>query len=470
MSTQAPLPAEEPVLFESQSALRVFSLNRPAKHNALNDTMLELLLPKIMEWEKSDLCGTIVGRGLGKSFCAGGDVVGVVENAAIPEQNHKAIQFFEREFALDHLLANINKPYVVIMHGNTMGGGVGLSMPAPFRIATEDSVFAMPETKIGYYPDVGASFYLSRLDGGLGTYLGLTGDTVRGRTIFELGLATHYIPAGRVSVLLERLAALDKPSHEVINSVIEELSSEYQTGETSQLSGNIRIAIDHAFKHNRVEDILQALETQRTHGSPMIRDWAARTIETLNLRSPTSLRVSLEAMRRGKSLTLQEALNMELRLSTAYCMQASPDFSIGVKAVLQERLKGRPAWTPSTLEEVSEDQVIRDFFADSPYTAKAPRLSSKENLPQASRNSMRFALPTEDEIHAVVSGSHATGGNTGLTLPELITKFEDLRGVKVGLKEKISEVVSRQCEVVDNGDGNFVWLKWQPKKWENLRG
>ncbi|TFL07281.1 3-hydroxyisobutyryl-CoA hydrolase [Pterulicium gracile] len=470
MSTRPNKTSEDLVLFESKSAVRVYSLNRPAKHNALNAEMLDLLRNKIMEWNKSDLCGTIVGRGVGKSFCAGGDVLTVVENAKASsrQRNHQAIQFFKDEFDLDYLLASMNKPYVVVMHGNTMGGGVGLSLPAQFRIATETTVYAMPETKIGYYPDVGASYYLSRLDGELGTFIGLTGDSIRGRSVFEAGIATHYIPEARLPALLERLSTLENPTLEVVNNAIEELSLEYQADETTPtLASEVRIAIDSVFRHNTVEEIFADLETNTSHASPVVQEWAKKTLAALNERSPTSLTVSLEAIRRGKNLKLEEALNMELQLSFLFCRNRSPDFTTGVQAVLgKDRKKGRPAWKPSTIAEVDREKVIADFFhVEKNFpTVKVPM----EDISSTPRNPMRYALPTEEEIRAVVAGSATSGGSTSVTLPELVARFQERTNGKYGVKEKVEEVVARQCQVVDNNDGNFVWLKWRPKKLDEV--
>ncbi|KAJ8700053.1 3-hydroxyisobutyryl-CoA hydrolase [Pleurotus ostreatus] len=462
MTSASSESSEPPVLFESKLAMRKYTLNRPEKLNALDESMLDLLRPKIEEWNQSELCGSVVGSGVGRGFCAGGDVVNVVENAAEPSTRHKSIEFFQKEFETDYILAALKKPYVVIMDGFTMGGGVGLAVHAPFRVSTEKTVFAMPETKIGYCPDVGASYFLSRLDGEIGTYLGLTSQMLGGRDVFESGLATHYIPSRRVPVLLQRLEALESPSHDAINNVIEELSEERQPNESlPRLSGNVRSALDSAFGHNKVEDIMKDLEAFSMDGNTEIRAWAEETLAAMNMRSPTSLKVALEAIRKGKQLSLLEALNMELKIATAYCNGASPDFATGVRAVLVEKIKTRPAWSPSRLEDVSPADVAKFFSRDSAYLTSAPRLTLPGHLATTLSNPMQYALPSEEEIGSVVRGSHKSGGSKGLRLDELIARFEDLRGGKMGVKEKVTEVASRKCEVVDNADGNFVWLKWK---------
>ncbi|RDB21423.1 3-hydroxyisobutyryl-CoA hydrolase, mitochondrial [Hypsizygus marmoreus] len=461
MSTSAP-KTEPPVLFESNLALRTYILNRPLKLNALDEHMLTLLRPKIEEWNASELCGTIVGTGVGRAFCAGGDVENVVEKALNPETRSHAVDFFKREFEMDYFLATLRKPYVAILDGHTLGGGFGLAAHAPFRIATENTVFGMPETKIGYSPDVGASYFLSRMDGELGTYLGLTGNFLRGRAVFEHGFATHYIPAQRIPVLLDRLAGLENVHVSVIDRTIEEFSQERLPEESpAPFIGDKRDALDFAFRHDRAEKIFDDLKALTSHKNLSIAQWATETLATLRMRSPTSLKVALKAIRAGKSLTLLEAFNMELKIAAAFCNGASPDFATGVHAVLVEKAKGRPQWSPSELEDVSDEMVSRFFAPTSPYLASAPTLSIPEHVSAVTSRPMKYALPTEDEIGSLVRGSHSAGGGSGISLEELLAKFNDLRQGKMGVKEKVLEVARRKCEVTDNADGNFVWLKWK---------
>ncbi|KAH6918437.1 3-hydroxyisobutyryl-coenzyme A hydrolase isoform 1 [Coprinopsis sp. MPI-PUGE-AT-0042] len=454
--------AEPVVKFESNNALRKYVLNRPEKLNALDDSMLKLLRPKIEEWASSDLCGTIVGTGEGRAYCAGGDVATVVKNAATPETRPLAIDFFKKEFELDYMLAALKKPYVVIMDGITMGGGVGLSANALFRVATEKTVWAMPETKIGYTPDVGATYFLSRMDGELGTYLGLTGDTLAGREVFEHGLATHFLPSRRIPLLLERLAELDRPSLDVVNQTIDELSSEREPTEPpSTLLGGIRTALDAAFRHDSIEAIYVDLNTLVGYEDQSISQWASETLKSLDARSPTSLKVALHAIRKGKKLQLREAMQMELDIAGAFCSGASPDFSIGVESVLVTKTKARPEWKPSNLEEVKPELLERFFSKQSEYLKGLPTLEvPKEFEAFADSKHLKYALPTEAEIGAYVRGSHASSGDFGCTAEDVTSFFEKARSGKVGVREKVAEVVQRKCEVIDNADGNFVWLRW----------
>jgi len=460
-----PSAGSEPVLFISELSTRTYVLNRPGQLNALDESMIDLLASKIEEWNRSDQCKIVVGTGEGRAFCAGGDVKGVVKNAAEDATRPVAVRFFQKEFELDYALANLTKPYVAVLDGVTMGGGVGLAISAPFRIATENTLFAMPETKIGYFPDVGASFFLSRLDGELGTYFALTGTSIKGKAVFQAGLATHFVPSTRIVSLLERLSSMEDPAPSLINATIEEYGGiDNSTPDLPgfapfQLVGDIRAALDTAFAHNTVEEIIADLEKYaRTEND--VGAWAKQTLEELDLRSPTSLKVSLEAIRRGKNLTLSETFKMEMGLATAYCHGASPDFQEGVTAVLAKKLKTRPNWKPPTVPEVPRADILSSFFEkESPFQKLVPPMSLP--TPTTTPESFsRYALPVESEIEAVVRGQHRTSGHTSLTSADLLEKFEGLTSRKSGLKEKLDEVTARKCERF-LGPDNLEYLKWK---------
>ncbi|KAH9945844.1 3-hydroxyisobutyryl-coenzyme A hydrolase [Epithele typhae] len=463
MSTTAAPPVEgHPVLFESNGPVRTYVLNRPKKLNALDEPMLNLLRPQIENWAQGSLAKVIVGRGVGRAFCAGGDVASVVVAARSEETRAQAIDFFHREFEMDYILAALPKAYVAVMDGITMGGGVGLAVNAQFRIATEKTVFAMPETKIGYCPDVGASYFLSRVDGNIGTYLALTGNTISGRAVFDHGFATHYIPSRRIPALLERLAALDDPTLQQVDQLLEEESSGKDAeASPSSIVGLKRQAVDRAFRHNTVEEIIADLKDMSgTHKDESIRQWASETLDVLLLRSPTSLKVALAAIRKGKSLTLLEALQMEMNIAHAYCNGGSPDFDTGVSTVLVAKTSERPAWSPSTIEEVDDSMVQETFFSEN---TSAPTLSAPSYVlkPEELEDPMRFALPTEEEIRSMVDGSHIQSGATTITTDELVAKFLRLRGGKAGVEEKILEVVQRKCVLAQGSDSSQQWLSWK---------
>jgi len=362
---------------------------------------------------------------------------------------------------LDYILAALPKPYVVAMDGITMGGGVGLSAHAPFRIATENTVLAMPETKIGYFPDVGASYFLSKMDGEVGTYLALTSETLKARAVYEHGFATHFIPSQRIAILLDRMKALENPSLELIDRTIEELSSERESDEpSSSLVGDIRVALDSAFRHNTVELILKDLEEFSQRSDPAVSGWAKQTLDTLHMRSPTSLKVALTAIRKGSRMSLLETLQMELGIATAYCSGASPDFETGVTAVLDAKSIDRPSWSPASVEDVSPAIVSRFFDKGSEYLANTPQLAVPDNLARATGDPMKFALPTERAI----AQRFRDARSTAIALPDLLSYFDRLDVLqpgKQGVREKVLEVIQRRCEFVDREDGKQRhWLRW----------
>ncbi|CAE6447469.1 unnamed protein product [Rhizoctonia solani] len=453
LSGMAPVD-EAPVLFKSEGNTRSYILNRPASLNTLNETMIDMLGAQIKEWNENKLCKLIIGRGNNKAFCAGGDVKDIVLNAAVPEKQADAIRFFKKEFELDFALATLTKPYVSVMDGYTMGGGVGIAIGAPFRIATEASSFAMPEAKIGYSPDVGATYFLPRLDGELGTYLALTSNVITGRTIHEFGLATHFVPQRRLPSLFAALSSLADSSPEAINRTIEEHSAEISPEDPpAAFGGERRKILDACFSHDRVEFIIKDLEDVISSSGSQAQ-WAQETRDAILARSPTSLRVALYAVRRGKHLELADALQMEMGIATAFCTGASPDFITGVTHLLVNKDRSRAAWSPAVLEDTPDD-VIKKFFDDSPYVERAPRLELDRKIIPGDKL-FRYALPNETTIEAAVKGSLPGSGSFALTPTELVSSFERRCGQKAGLRQKIQDVIDRKCQLEDG------YLTWRP--------
>ncbi|KAI6150600.1 ClpP/crotonase-like domain-containing protein [Pisolithus tinctorius] len=455
MSTSATSSLDQPVLFQSNGHTRTFVLNRAKKLNTLNTAMVDALRHQVDLWSKSDLCQIIIGTGSGRAFCAGGDVTSVLRDALDAGTRPKALGFFRKEFELVYILSQLSKPYVAVLDGITMGGGVGLSINAPFRVATEKTVFAMPETKIGFFPDVGASYFLPRLEGEVGTYLALTSETLVGREVFEHGLATHYITSRSVPSLLAHLAALENPSFSQINRTIEELHIERQPNEAhSKLTGNVREALDAAFCHDTVEEIIQSLEASTETPDTRVRLWAKQTLETLHMRSPTSLKVTLSAQRRGREMSLLEALQMEIGIAAAYCSDASQDFRTGITAALIDKIQGRPAWSPDNVSDVSSETVHRFFSEQSPYRSLAHKLSV-DNLPGRNFDFMTYSLPSESELLDSIQPACKKGP---VTIPDLLYSLDSICKRKFGIAEKILDIVHRKCHVTtSNGTATATW-------------
>jgi len=444
-----PVEGDEPqdVVFNSLYGMRSIELNRPKKLNALNGSMIRKIGPRLLEWAKSDMANIIVIKGTGqKAFCAGGDVAALAKwNAEGAEGQKRSTDYFALEYQLDHLIATYEKPIVTFMDGITMGGGVGLSIHAPFRIATERTVFSMPETTIGFFPDVGASFFLPRMAGSVGTYLALTSERLTGANVFYSGIATHYIHSTSLPSLESRLAELRFNDHQVfkqrltmINNTIEEFCTGLPHNEPIALAGELRRAIDRCFKYDNVDDIIAALKEEQGH----TKKWAEKTIETLHKRSPTSVHVTLRQMRIGRNWSISETFKREHQIAAKFMKKH--DFNEGVTALLVEK---RPAkWEPESLEDIfTEDNISEPFFKvedDPPALELLTDINYREYR-------FHFEVPTENEVEAKVAQG-------GMTRRKLVEEFLHRSRAKQGVREVVEEIISRKTAVGE--DGVLAWL------------
>ncbi|KAG9065287.1 hypothetical protein KI688_002611 [Linnemannia hyalina] len=432
---------EADVLHRKHLSSRTFVLNRPKALNALNLSMVRNMTPQLQAWDASDLCKVIVIKGAGgRAFCAGGDVRQVVELAGAGKHS-EALDFFAEEYKLNHMIATLKTPFVAILDGITMGGGVGLSVHAPFRIATEKTVFAMPETNIGLFPDVGGSFFLPRLDGETGTYLGLIGSQLKGIDTVLAGIATHYVPSDRLAALEDRLSELETDNHDVINMAIEDFVSEPLHEHKYALSEH-RDAIDRCFHFNTVEEIVAALEQEKT-------PFAEKALKTLRKVSPTSLKVTLQQIREGANLGIADCFRMEHQLARQFLHGS--DFAEGVRALLIEKTLD-PKWKPATIEEVDREQMLGQYFRN--QAPKALSLSSSATWNEYPYS--RYALPSEDEIRKIVLGQSAGSGPLQLTSEEVADVCVKKSGGKIGVREKVMEVLSRK--VTKGTEGELKWI------------
>lgn len=460
VSKELPGDEADDVLFSSLYGVRTVELNRPKKLNSLNSSMVRKIMPRLREWEKSQMANIIIMSGAGeKALCAGGDV------AILAEQNKKgqkgqqeSSDYFALEYQLDHLIATYSKPYIAIMDGITMGGGVGLSVHAPFRIATEKTVFAMPETTIGFFPDVGGSFFLSRLDGEIGTYLALTSERLLGVQAFYAGIATHYVDSSVLAPLTTRLSELVFQDHaplmdrfRLINSTISEFCSSlpspasYPKAKYGDISGDVRAAVDRCFKFDTIEAILAALEQEKKSGA--MSEWADKTLKTIFGRSPTSLKVTLRQLRVGADWNISEAFIREHALATKF--MAHQDFVEGVSALLITKPPRKPTWNPSELAKISAADVD-EFFTG----GEGPMLQLLEPTAGALEQEYLeyphagFALPSENAIKSIVE-SHGAQGSEAVQ-SEVLSQWSG----KEGVKEKITDVLARMTK---ESGGKLVW-------------
>ncbi|XP_042875061.1 3-hydroxyisobutyryl-CoA hydrolase, mitochondrial-like isoform X2 [Penaeus japonicus] len=346
MSSSAP-----EAILEEVGDKGVITLNRPKALNALNLNMVRLIYPKLKEWENTKSMVIIKGAGE-KAFCAGGDVRSIVEGKAKGDES--GTDFFREEYMLNCLIGTLHIPYIALIDGITMGGGVGLSVHGDYRVATERTLFAMPETAIGLFPDVGGSHFLPRLGGRLGMYLALTGHRLKGKDVLKAGVATHVCDAARIGELEEALLKLNSPYPEDISQVIEEFHKESTFSKDVPFSLQPMLPkIKACYSAGSVEEIIANLEKD---GS----EWAQKQIQTLRKMSPTSLKVTFEQIERGAHLTLQECLTMEMRM--VWRFYHDNDFSEGVRALLIDKDQN-PKWKPATLEDVPTTDTINRYFA-----------------------------------------------------------------------------------------------------------
>uniref|UniRef100_A0A8C1CV13 3-hydroxyisobutyryl-CoA hydrolase n=1 Tax=Cyprinus carpio carpio TaxID=630221 RepID=A0A8C1CV13_CYPCA len=341
------LKAGSEVLFEKVGNAGVITLNRPKALNALNLTMIRHIYPQLKKWDKDSETDLVIIKGAGdKAFCAGGDIRAITEAGKAGDSLTQDL--FREEYILNNTIGTYQKPYVALIDGITMGGGVGLSIHGRFRVATEKTLFAMPETGIGLFPDVGGGYFLPRLQGKLGLFLALTGFRLKGRDVQRVGLATHFVQSDKIVSLQKDLVDLKSPS----NSDVAQLLDSYQ----EQVCGkNRRLLLFCCFRLFSAGSVEEIMENLKKDGSA----FALKQTETLAKMSPTSLKLTFRQIQEGERMSLQEVLVMEYRLSQA-CMRGN-DFYEGVRAVLIDKDQS-PKWKPSTLSGVSE-QAIEECFS-----------------------------------------------------------------------------------------------------------
>jgi len=345
--------AEAPVLVEVRNRVGYLTLNRPAGLNALTLPMVRIIHPQLQSWADDPQIVAVVLRAAGeKAFCAGGDIRSLYDSHQRGDNEH--FTFFEEEYALDQYIHAYAKPLLALMNGFVLGGGMGLIQGASQRVISERSRMGMPEVGIGYFPDVGGSYFLSRLPGNLGIYLGVTGNIISAADALYVGLADHCVTQERLAELERRLDQQDwrQPAAEAIESLLDALGS--RTLADASLAA-LAPAIEEHFSHDSVAAIRQSLTDENR---AEYRDWAAETLKTMEGRSPLAVNVTLELLRRGRDKSLAECFEMELKLDHQWFERG--DFIEGVRALIVDKDKN-PQWNPPTFEQVSAEQVASYF-------------------------------------------------------------------------------------------------------------
>jgi enoyl-CoA hydratase len=327
----------------------IISLNRPSALHALTHDMVHGMTEALLAWKKQrTIKCVIIDHAEGRGFCAGGDIA-FLRESALNDGGVSGRAFFHDEYRLNHLLFTYSKPVVAFTDGICMGGGVGISQPARFRVATENTRFAMPETGIGLFPDVGGGWYLSRLEGRVGQFMALTGARIAGPGCLALGLATHYLPAEALASAKTRIATEDVDR---IDGILGTLSVKPPL---SKIVDTL-FHINRHFASDQYEDILASLDSDDS-------EWAIRELATLRTKSPQACKVALRQL--AESMKLDDfADNMVMEYRIASRVLLRPDFAEGVRAVIVDK-DNEPRWDPATPEGVTDD-LLDVIFAPLP--------------------------------------------------------------------------------------------------------
>ena len=336
------------VLFERRGAAGLITLNRPKALNALSHGMVLAMRAQLEAWAQDDAVTRVIVTGAGeRAFCAGGDIRALYDLGKAG-RHAEALKFWADEYPLNTLIKTYRKPYIALIDGIAMGGGIGVSVHGSHRVAGDRCSFAMPEVSIGFFPDVGATWFLPRMPGETGAYCALTGERFNAADGVACGLATQRVASARFPELIEALTGTVS-----VDAVLGAFSEPAGEGPVTAR----RSAIDRLFKGDTVEDILAALdhEAQSTGADA---DWAAKTAATMRTKSPTSLKLALAQVRRGATCDFATCMRMEFRIVSRIVHDR--DFYEGVRAVLVDK-DNTPRWSPATLDAVSDDEIERHF-------------------------------------------------------------------------------------------------------------
>jgi enoyl-CoA hydratase len=350
---------ESEVLFDVNDGIGIITLNKPKTLNALTMNMISQMRSNFSVWTLQDDIKAIIIKGAGdKAFCAGGDVRAVRQSIIDYDglENSELVQsFFYEEYILNHQIHKCQKPHIAIIDRVCMGGGLGLSVHGSFRVATERTLVGMPETAIGLFPDVGGSWFLSRLSGEIGTYLGLTGRPVHAGDCLALGIATHLVESSSLKELETELCSTTFGMDAF--SGVEKVLNKFSISSLDTPILNLQTQIDSCFSTNSVEEIIFRLKEDKTN-------FGLETLNVLETKSPTSLKVTLEQIRRGSTaLEFGETLTMEFRMAQHFAR--GNDFPEGVRALLVDK-DHKPKWYPNSLEDVSVTDVA-EYFESVPW-------------------------------------------------------------------------------------------------------
>ncbi|MBN8649510.1 MAG: enoyl-CoA hydratase/isomerase family protein [Caulobacterales bacterium] len=338
---------ENEVLFEIKNNLGIIVLNRPFALNALNTNMCNLITTKLLEFEQNEKIGAVLIMGAGeKAFCAGGDIIMISESGKA--KDNRAEAFWRAEYALNEFIKTYSKPYIALIDGIVMGGGVGLSLHGKYRIAGESTLFAMPETGIGYFPDVGGTYFLPRLSRAIGNWLGLTGARLNGVMCYNLGLANYYVTPNNRQNLINALIENELDGgFAIIEEILNQYSSEPPKFEN--LPNEISV-----FDNDSLDEIFTNIFTSDN-------DWQKAQAKILKTKSPFAMAVTFEALKKGMSLNFRAAMSQELVLSLNFL--TTPDIYEGIRAQLIDKDKA-PKWQNTDILQIEKANIDKMFIGE----------------------------------------------------------------------------------------------------------
>ncbi|CAK9438644.1 mitochondrial 37S ribosomal protein mS47 [Lodderomyces beijingensis] len=463
---------EAVVLNESKNHARLLILNRVRKLNSLNTEMVELITPGLLANVKAKENNvTILTSNSPKALCAGGDVAECAVQIRKGNPGYGA-DFFDKEYNMNYVIATMPKPYVSLMNNITFGGGVGLSVHAPFRVATEKTRLAMPEMDIGFFPDVGTTFFLPRLDDKLGYYTALTGSVLSGLDAYVMGFATHFIKSDKLPQVISRLANLQPPELEEgveislvkgnsayfdqVNSVLNDFSEKKLPDDYKFLLSDDEIDLNRkAFSQKSIDHVLKYFEDE-SKNSP----FAKKTLETLLQKPRTSLTIGFELMNKGLHNTIKEQLALEM-VSATNIMRIPADkndFAKGVIHKLVDKIKEPffPQWndpstvTPEFLSYIFTETEETRKFLSSPLIDKWFGLDYN-NYP------LNYGLPRAGEVAQYIAGTDGSNRSYLPTPAEVFKHFKQKTNNKLGLELKIEQLLNLHGETAKYDNKYVSW-------------
>lgn len=342
------------ILFHVKNNLGVITLNRPHTLNALNDHLFDALKTKLHEWEDDEnIKAVLIRSSCEKAFCAGGDIRSIYENRHHPVDI--VHDYFRLEYEINHCIFHFPKPYISLAHGITMGGGVGVSVFGSHRIAAENLRWAMPETLIGFFPDVGATHILSRLPHHIGKYLAITGNSIDAQTALTLKLIHAIVPYSQFDLLEKKLVEthFHYTDHDHIHELVQSLSIKSERGFCFPISN-----VEKHFAFDTVELILESLQSDSDA-------WCQEIAKQIMMRSPTSMKVALHQLMLAKNKSFDEVISTDLHI--AKNMLYHHDFFEGIRAAIIDKDKN-PKWNPQKIENVTREMVL-DYFENQNHDA-----------------------------------------------------------------------------------------------------